>query len=295
MSTVVAPRSASSAKTLRHRFVATARRWPIHLTLFVVAAVWIVPALGVFVTSVRPRNDILGSGWWTILLHPNLTLGAYSEVLGSFGFGQAFLNSVFITVPATVLPISIGALAAYAFAFMRFPGRKTIFFIIIALMVMPTQAAFVPILQMFRALNLNGGFIGIWLAHTAFGLPFAIFLLRGFFVQLPGEILESAQIDGASSLRIFWSIILPHSKPALASLAVFQFLWVWNDLIMNLILLSNPALYPLPVQTAGLLSGYGQEHDLVAASSVLLMIVPLIVFLSLQRYFVRGIVAGSVK
>jgi alpha-glucoside transport system permease protein len=178
---------------------------------------------------------------------------------------------------------------------MRFPGRKTIFFIVIALMVMPTQAAFVPILQMFKALNLNGGFIGIWLAHTAYGLPFAIFMLRGFFVQLPGEILESAQIDGASSLRIFWSIILPLSKPALASLAVFQFLWVWNDLIMNLILLSNPALYPLPVQTAGLLSGYGQEHDIVAASSVLLMLVPLIVFLSLQRYFVRGVVAGSVK
>ena len=295
MSTVVIPRSASNAKTLRHRFVAIGRRWPIHLTLFVIAVVWIVPALGVFVTSVRPRTDILGSGWWTILLHPNLTLDAYGEVLSSFGFGQAFLNSVFITVPATVLPISIGALAAYAFAFMRFPGRKTIFFIVIALMVMPTQAAFVPILQLFRALNLNGGFIGIWLAHTAFGLPFAIFLLRGFFVQLPFEILESAQIDGASSLRIFWSIILPLSKPALASLAVFQFLWVWNDLIMNLILLSNPALYPLPVQTAGLLSGYGQEHDIVAASSVLLMIVPLILFLSLQRYFVRGVVAGSVK
>ena len=295
MSTSLAPRSASSAKTLRHRLASIGRRWPIHLTLVLICAVWIIPALSVFVTSIRPRVEILGSGWWTVLLHPDFTLNAYIEVLTSFGFGKAFLNSVFITVPATILPISIGALAAYAIAFLSFPGRKTIFFVIIAMMVMPTQAAFVPILQMFKALNLNGGFIGIWLAHTAFGLPFAIFLLRGFFVQLPGEILESAQVDGASKLRVFWSIVLPLSKPALASLAVFQFLWVWNDLIMNLVLLSNPALYPLPVQTAGLLSGYGQEHDIVAASSVLLMIVPLAVFLSLQRYFVRGIVAGAVK
>jgi alpha-glucoside transport system permease protein len=162
-------------------------------------------------------------------------------------------------------------------------------------MVLPVQAGFVPILQMFSAVGLNRWYVGIWLAHTAFGLPFAIFLLRGFFVQLPRELLESAQIDGASRVRIFWSIVLPLSKPALASLAVFQFLWVWNDLLMNLIFIRDQALYPLTVHTATLLNTYGQQFDILSASAVLLMIVPLVVFLLLQRYFVRGIVAGAVK
>jgi alpha-glucoside transport system permease protein len=271
------------------------RRWPIHVTLGLLGFIWILPSLGVVLTSLRPRTEITSSGWWTILSHPQGTLDNYAAVVGSFGFGQAFLNSFFIAVPATVFPISIASLAAYAFAFLRFWGRKTLFLVIVALMVMPIQAAFVPILQIFSTLGLNRSFVGIWLAHTAFGLPFAIFLLRGFFAQLPVEILESARIDGASSLRVFWQIVLPLSRPALASLAVFQFLWVWNDLLTSLVFISNPDLLPLTVQTAALLSFYGQEFDLLSASSVLLMIVPLIVFLSLQRHFVRGIVAGAVK
>lgn len=271
------------------------RRWPIHLTLIVIAVVWIIPSLGVVVTSLRPRTDITGSGWWTVLSDPRLSLDNYARVVSSLGFGRAFLNSVAITVPSTVLPIALAALAAYAFAFGSFPGRKTLFLVVVALMVLPVQAGFVPILQMISAVGFNHSYVGIWLAHTAFGLPFAIFLLRGFFVQIPREILESARVDGASRWTVFVRIVLPLSVPAVASLAVLQFLWVWNDLLMNLVFVSDPELHPLTVQTAGLLSTYGQEFDILSASSVLLMIVPLLVFLALQRYFIRGIVAGAVK
>jgi len=271
------------------------RRWPIHLTLLVLSVIWILPVLGVTITSLRRPADISATGWWTVLQDPRLTLDNYANVINSLGFGKAFLNSILITVPSTVLPIAIGSLAAFAFAWLRFWGRRTLFLIVVALMVLPVQAGFVPILQMFSALGLNRWYVGIWLAHTAFALPFAIFLLRGFFVQLPRELLESAQIDGASRLRTFWQIVIPLSRPALASLAVFQFLWVWNELLMNLIFVSNGDLQPLTVHTAALLSTYGQQFDILSASAVLLMIVPLLVFLALQRYFVRGIVAGAVK
>ncbi len=275
--------------------VALARRWPIHLTLLVIATIWIIPSLGVIVTSLRPRSDIAASGWWTVLADPRLTLDNYVTVVTSLGFGRAFLNSILITVPATILPIALGAMAAYPFAFGSFPGRQSLFLVVVALMILPVQAGFVPILQMISAVGFNRSYVGIWLAHTAFALPFAIFLLRGFFVQLPREILESARVDGASQVAVFTRIVLPLSVPALASLAVLQFLWVWNDLLMNLVFVSDLQLHPLTVQTAGLLSTYGQEFDILSASSVLLMIVPLVVFLALQRYFIRGIVAGAVK
>jgi len=193
------------------------RRWPIHLTLLVLSVIWILPVLGVTITSLRRPADISATGWWTVLQDPRLTLDNYANVINSLGFGKAFLNSILITVPSTVLPIAIGSLAAFAFAWLRFWGRRTLFLIVVALMVLPVQAGFVPILQMFSALGLNRWYVGIWLAHTAFALPFAIFLLRGFFVQLPRELLESAQIDGASRLRTFWQIVIPLSRPALAS------------------------------------------------------------------------------
>jgi alpha-glucoside transport system permease protein len=270
-------------------------RWPIHFVLLVVAVVWLLPSMGVVVTSLRSRPDIASSGWWTVLADPELSFDNYATVISSLGFGRAFLNSVAITVPSTILPIAIGAMAAYAFAFGSFPGRQTLFLVVVALMILPVQAGFVPILQMLSAAGLNRSYVGIWLAHTAFGLPFAIFLLRGFFLGIPREILESARVDGASALTVFRKIVLPLSVPALASLAVLQFLWVWNDLLMNLVFISDQELHPLTVQTAGLQSSYGQEFDLLSASSVLLMMVPLIVFLALQRYFIRGIVAGGVK
>jgi alpha-glucoside transport system permease protein len=270
-------------------------QWPIHVVLVAIAVVWLIPSLGVVVTSLRPRSDIAASGWWTVLENPRLTLDNYATVVSSLGFGRAFVNSVLIAVPSTILPIALGALAAYAFAFGSFPGRQALFLVVVALMILPVQAGFVPILQMLSAVGFNRSYVGIWLAHTAFGLPFAIFLLRGFFVGLPVEILESARVDGASRLTVFTRIVVPLSVPALASLAVLQFLWVWNDLLMNLVFVSDPKLHPLTAQTAGLLSTYGQEFDILSASSVLLTIVPIVVFLSLQRYFIRGIVAGGVK
>jgi alpha-glucoside transport system permease protein len=286
---------ASGWLSLSRGLASLVRRWPLHLAMLVIALVWVVPSIGVVVTSIRPRSEIASSGWWTFLSHPQVTLDNYATVIGSLGFGRAFVNSFLITVPSTLLPIVLGSLAAYAFAFLPFPGRKPIFITIVALMVLPVQAGFVPILQLFSAFGLNRTYVGIWLAHTSFALPFAIFLLRGFFVQIPREILESALVDGASKMRVFWQIVLPLSVPALASLAVLQFMWVWNDLLMNLVFISNPELQPLTVQTAGLLSTYGQEFDILSASSILLMLVPLVVFLGLQRYFVRGLVAGAVK
>ena len=279
----------------RRTWMPSAGRLPIHAILMVVMLVWIIPSLSVVVTSVRPPTDIASTGWWTFFTNPRLTLDNYTSVISSLGFGRAIFNSFAFAVPSTVLPITLAALAAYGFAWLRFPGRNALFLAVVALMVVPIQAAFVPALGIFRALGIGNSYAAIWIAHTTFALPFATFLLRSFMVQLPAEVLESAEIDGASSLRVFRSIVLPLSRPAIASLAVLQFLWVWNDLLMALIFIQRDDMYPLPNATARLLSTYGQEFNYLSASAVLLMIVPVIVFISLQRQFVRGIVAGSVK
>ena len=200
-----------------------------------------------------------------------------------------------LSAAPTVFPVTLAAFAAYGFAWLKFPGRDALFLAVIAFMVVPIQAAFVPSLQIFRTLGIGNSFAAIWIAHTTFALPFATFLLRSFMVQLPSELLESAQIDGASKLRVFRSIVLPLSRPAIASFAVLQFLWVWNDLLMALIFIQRDDMYPLTNATAKLLSTYGQEFQYLSASAVLLMIVPVVVFIALQREFVRGIVAGSVK
>src|SRR5205085_2922335 len=217
--------------------------------------------------------------------------------------GQAWVNSLIITVPATLLPLIIGALAAYGFAWVPFPFRDTIFLVIVALMIVPIQTSLVPLLKLFRQWHLVTphfgihafSYAGIWLAHTAFGLPLAIFLLRNFFITLPKDLIEAARMDGASNLAIFRRVVLPLSVPALASFAIFQFLWVWNDLLMALVFVPNPADQPLTVRIPSLLSTYGQEYHLLSAAAFLLMIVPLIVFFALQRYFVQGLLAGSVK
>jgi len=265
------------------------------VVVIAIALVWLIPSLGLAVTSFRSPSDIASSGWWTVLAQPRFTLDNYAEVLSSQGLAQNFLNSLFITVPSTILPLSIGALSAFGFAWLRFPGRDWIFLGVLAMMIIPIQVALVPSLLLFRTLGLTGSYVGIWLAHTAFGLPFAIFLLRNFFVQLPRDLIEAAQMDGASSLGIFRRIIVPLSVPAIASLAVFQFLWVWNDLLMALIFVQQPSQQPLTVAMSQLLSTYGQEFNLLSAASFILMVVPLIVFFSLQRYFVRGITTGAVK
>jgi alpha-glucoside transport system permease protein len=282
-------------QTLTGRVMRFIQRSPVHIALIAIAVIWLVPTLGLLITSFRPKSDVFSSGWWHVF-ESHLTLANYSDVIHSAGMGHAFLNSVIITLPATILPLTIGALAAYAFAWTRFPFRDTVFLFIVALMVVPVQTAFVPLLKFFREHgHLNTEFYGIWLAHTAFGLPLAIFLFRNFFITLPKDLIEAARMDGASEFAVFRRVVIPLSVPALASFAIFQFLWVWNDLLMALIFVSNPAKQPMTVKITQLLGTYAQEFHILAAAGFLLMGVPLIVFFALQRYFVQGLLAGSVK
>jgi alpha-glucoside transport system permease protein len=282
-------------RTLSERLVGFVTRSPVHIALIAIAALWLVPTVGLAITSFRPRSDILSNGWWHVF-SSHLTLENYSSVLHSNGMGHAFVNSLWITLPSTILPLTIGALAAYAFAWTRFPFRDTTFLCIVALMVVPVQTAFVPLLKLFREHgHLNTEFYGIWLAHTAFGLPLAIFLFRNFFITLPKDLIEAARMDGATEFGVFRRIVIPLSVPSLASFAIFQFLWVWNDLLMALIFVSDPSKRPMTVKITELLSTYGSEYHLLSAAAFLLMIVPLAVFFLLQRYFVQGLLAGSVK
>jgi alpha-glucoside transport system permease protein len=282
-------------RTLSERLVKFLTRSPLHLLLIAIAAIWLVATVGLAVTSFRPRSDILSSGWWHVF-KSHLILGNYGTVIHTAGMGHAFLNSIYITLPSTILPLTLGALAAYAFAWTRFPFRDTVFLCVVALMVVPVQTAFVPLLKLFREHgHLNTEFYGIWLAHTAFGLPLAIFLFRNFFITLPKDLIEAARMDGASEFAVFRRVVIPLSVPSLASFGIFQFLWVWNDLLMALIFVSDPSKRPMTVKITDLLSTYGVEYHLLSAAAFLLMIVPLIVFFALQRYFVQGLLAGSVK
>jgi alpha-glucoside transport system permease protein len=282
-------------RTLSERLVRFISRSPVHLALLAIAAIWLVPTVALMITSVRPRSDVLSNGWWHVF-SSHLTLANYGEVIHAGGMGHAFLNSIYITLPSTIAPLTLGALAAYAFAWTRFPFRDTTFLFIVALMVVPVQTAFVPLLKFFREHgHLNTEFYGIWLAHTAFGLPLAIFLFRNFFITLPKDLIEAARMDGASEFAVFRRVVVPLSVPALASFGIFQFLWVWNDLLMALIFVSDPSKQPMTVKITTLLSTYAQEFHLLAAGGFLLMIVPLAVFFALQRYFVQGLLAGSVK
>ena len=280
------------------RVVAALNRTVIHVALALIGLIWLVPTLGLLVTSFRPRSDIQSTGWWDISnLH--LTVDNYRQVLEAQGMLQAFANTVFIAVPSTLLPLGICALAAYAFSWMRFPFRDTLFLIVVGLLMVPVQVAFIPLLTAFRelvpGLELTRGYGAVWLAHTAFALPFGIFLLRNFFITLPPDMIEAARIDGASDVWIFRKIVVPVSVPAIAAYGIFQFLWVWNDLLMALIFVQDSSKFPMTRAIQNLLSQYGTEWHLLAAGAFLLMIVPLIVFFSLQRYFVQGLLAGSIK
>jgi alpha-glucoside transport system permease protein len=265
--------------------------------VIVIGLLWSVPTFGLFVSSFRPGNLIKTTGWWVGLVPPwNFTIENYQQVLSAQGMGQAFINALIIAIPGTLLPIAIGAFAAYAFAWMKFAGRDFIFLGIVALLVIPSQIAFVPVLQLFTTIGITGQYLAVWVAHTAFGLPFAIFLLRNFFAALPSDLIESARIDGASHLRIFWNIILPLSVASLASLVIFQFIWVWNDLLVALIFLGgNPQYAPMTLTVADLVGSYGTNYQVLTAAAFISMALPLVIFFSLQRYFVRGILAGSVK
>ena len=285
------------------------RRGPLHFTLIGVVLLWSIPTIALLVSSFREPTAIASSGWWNIVSEPfDLTFGNYEAVLDQQGMGRAFANSFLITVPATVLIILVAALAAYAFAWMDFPLRNTLFLVVVALLVVPLQMTLIPLLRLYTnvsidtALPLLGGkvfgtssFPGIWLAHMGFGMPFAIFLLRNFFGSLPRDLIEAAHIDGASDLRVFFTIILPLSTPAIASLAIFQFLWVWNDLLVALIFLGDPDLAPMTLKISSLVSSFGQDYELLTAAAFLSMAVPLALFFLLQRWIVEGITAGAVK
>ena len=287
-----------AAKANRRTVSPGLRRVALHATLAILMIVWLLPTIGLFVNSFRSSADITASGWWTALFPPTgLTLDSYAKVLDQTDIASGFINSLFITIPATIIPIFVAAFAAYAFSWMNFPFRNALFVAVVGLLVVPLQTTFIPILQAYGQLNIAGDFLTVWLAHTGYGLPFAIYLLRNFMGSLPREVFESAAIDGASPVTSFFQLALPMSVPAIAALAIFQFLFVWNDLLVALIYLGSvrPENLPMTVQMANLVNQFGAGWELLGPAAFLSMALPLAVFFALQRYFVRGITGGAVK
>jgi alpha-glucoside transport system permease protein len=286
--------------------------WFVRITIIVVVLLWIIPTLGVLISSFRPADLVESTGWWTVFAHPfrpaAWTFANYRSALSTGGFGNAFLNSLAVTLPSTVIPITIAAFAAYAFSWMEFRGRYVLFVLVVGLLVVPLQMALIPILKLYTGgaavgrlvlfpdLDLGGTFLAVWLAHTAFGLPLAVYLLRNYIGSLPASVVESAKIDGADHFTIFWRLIVPLSVPALAAFAIFQFLWVWNDLLVAYIFLGGtPQNRVLTIALQQLVGARGENWELLTAAAFISMALPLVVFFSLQRYFVRGLTAGSVK
>ncbi len=294
-----APRSmaADAKKTLSTRAGSVAA--------LVIAALWTLPTFGLFISSLRPEAEIKGNGWWNVFVDPKFTLENYQKVLTSSSdsnLGTFFINSFVITIPAVLIPICLATLAAYAFAWMDFKGRDTLFVAVFALQIVPIQITMIPLLSMYTQTSLGGrfapagGFWAVWLSHSIFALPLAIFLLHNFMREIPGELIESARVDGAGHVQIFTKIMLPLMAPAIAAFGIFQFLWVWNDLLVALVFSGgNPGVAPLTVQLAQLAGQRGEDWHLLSAGAFVSLIVPLTVFLALQRYFVRGLMAGSVK
>ncbi|TMJ05832.1 MAG: carbohydrate ABC transporter permease [Bacillati bacterium ANGP1] len=276
---------------------ARARRVPLHTVVVGLCLLWLVPAVGLLVSSFRPPRLAAISGWWSALAPPyQFTLENYRAVLSAYNMERSFLNSLVITIPATVIPIMVAAYAAYAFAWMRFRGREPLFTLVVGSLVIPLQMTLIPVLRLFTAFKLVGTFPAVWLAHAGYGLPFAIYLLRNFMGALPKDVLESASIDGARPLAVFFGLVLPLSIPAMASLAIFQFLWVWNDLLVALIYVGGtPAVAPMTVTISNLVNSLGQNWQLLSAAAFISMALPMVVFFALQQFFVRGILAGAIK
>lgn len=298
--TVEAPvaTSKTAARSRRERNPAKAGLFT-RTTLSLLVFLWITPLIGLLITSFRSRDDQAEGGWWRIFTDPasmgRLTLDNYQNAIEGRNLGDAFVNSLAIALPATFIPLLLAACAAYAFTFMQFPGRDTLFIIVVTMLIVPNFVSFVPILKIYRDLGMGGTFPAVWLFHIGFSMSLAIYVLRNFMSSLPSSVIESAQIDGATQFQIFWRLILPMSTPALASIAIFQFLWVWNDLLVALVFLGPGENAPLTVSISQMLGQQGQGQELVTAAGFFSMVVPIAVFLSMQRFFVRGLTAGAVK
>ncbi|HEX5919025.1 MAG TPA: carbohydrate ABC transporter permease [Nocardioides sp.] len=274
--------------------------WFARTVVAILCFLWIVPVIGLFLTSFRPRDDAQSTGWWTMFWTPSawtrLTFDNYTTAIEDAELGQAFINTLAIALPATFIPILVAAFAAYAFTFMEFPGRNFLFLAVVSLLVVPNYIAFVPILRIYSDLEIAGTFPAVWLAHIGFGMSLAIYILRNYMATLPKSLIESAKIDGASHFQTFFRLVLPMSVPALAAFAIFQFLWVWNDLLVALIFVGPGDNAPITVALRNNLMGQaGAGQNLVTAGGFLSMILPIAVFLAMQRFFVRGLTAGAVK
>jgi len=297
--------AARSTTTVRRRGPRLGRLF-LHAAIAVIIILWLLPTLGMLVNSFRPAADVTNSGWWTALTPTSRwTFENYVHIFNQANLGNSFLNSLFITIPSTVIPVTIAAFASYAFAWMSFPGRNVLFVIVVGLLVVPLQSTVLPILTVFGQLGITGRsnlaqsfpFLGVWLAHAGYGLPFAIFLLRNYMGGLPREVFESAAIDGASPVTAFFRLAIPMSVPALAALIIFQFLFVWNDLFVALMFIgaTNGARLPMTVTLANLTNSLGGNWQYLMAAAFISMALPLVIFFAFQRYFVRGLTGGAVK
>jgi alpha-glucoside transport system permease protein len=298
MTVVITPQAPEATKTAARRPARPRRGLWLHLAVVALMLIWAVPTVGLLVSSFRPQSELSTSGWWTAFAPPyHFTMENYRDVVNQSGIGSAFINSLFIAIPATLIPIFVAAFAAYAFSWMQFPGRDVLFVVVVGLLVVPLQTTLIPILKLFAEWGITGQFLAVWLAHTGYGLPFAVYLLRNFMGSLPKSVFESAALDGANHVVSFFRLAVPMSVPAFAALAIFQFLFVWNDLLVALIYigLANSDNLPMTATIANLVNSLGGGWYLLGAAAFLSMALPLAVFFGLQRYFVRGIVGGAVK
>ncbi|MGW6737631.1 carbohydrate ABC transporter permease [Streptomyces sp. NPDC055013] len=289
------PETVKTEQSLGGRLASFVSGGIVRVFLILVGLFWLVPTIGLLLSSLRPPEEMTASGWWEVFSKPSqLTFDSYDKLLSNSDITDSILNTVLITVPATVLVVVIGSLAGYAFAWMEFPGRDWWFLGVVGLLVVPVQVALIPIAELFGKIGIFGSLTGVILFHVGFGLPFAVFLLRNFFAEIPRELLEAARLDGAGELRLFFRVVMPLGGPAIAALGIFQFLWVWNDMLVALIF-TDSGSQPITVALQTQVRQFGNNIDVLAPGAFISMVIPLVVFFAFQRQFVSGVMAGAVK